>query len=218
MAFDLFELDLRLDEEMLQQRDGRVLADEDRGGDWLGLRVACALLNVQRFALADGRHQRVHIPLRCIVHPKSSCLVARFEIIATLSPPDELRIAGMQPQSAHETYTRTDKATREAGLGTAAVPFSAKATEELATEQQVRSWTVSASGTGTARAMWSFVEHPQAPIPPEHALTIELDSPADRQGIQAAFLITAAVRRKGGLAEVPLIGQKNVRIALAAAL
>jgi len=218
MPLELFELDLQLDEESLQQRDGRTLADQDIGGDWLGLRVACALLDVQRFVLADGRRQRVRIPLRCIVHPRPSCLVARVEITATLSPRDGLQIVAMQPQSTHESYTRTDKTTREAGLSAPALLLSTKMAEEQATERQVRSWTVSASGAGTARAMWTFVEHQQAPIPPEHALSIALDSPADRQGIQADFWIAAEVRRQGGIAKVPLIGNKTVRIALAAAL
>lgn len=179
---------------------------------------ACALFDVQRFALADGRRQRVRIPLRCSVHPRPSCLVACVRIAASLSPCDGLLIVEIQPQSTRESCTRTDKTTRRAGMSAPGLPLSLKLAEEQATEREIGSWTVSASGTGTARAMWSFVEHPQAPIPPEHALTIALDSPSDHQGIQADVRITADVRRQGRIAKVPLIGNTTVRLALAATL
>jgi hypothetical protein len=214
MTVELFDLALELDEERLQERNGRTLADEDLGRGWLGARVACGLADVERSLPDDNGRQRVVIVLRCIVHPNASCVVARFEMTASLSPSAELCIVGMQPQSALECYRLTEKFTREAGLGTVAVPFSAKAAEERAADMQVRSWTVSASGINTARAKWSFAEHPQAPIPPEHALIIELDSRVNRQAIDAEFYITADIRREGRVSAIPWFGRRQVSMAL----
>lgn len=223
MAYQLFDIELDVDEERMQERSGRILADREYGRKGLGARIACALESVHTTALEGDPSEYKRIAMRCIAHPHRECRISELTFSVNLLA--ETGDMSSKPQIKEMNPKSLDRATRETAISKKAatlkpslVPIGSELSEEITKDSTQHFWIVKASGIGTARALWTFTAHDQVPLDVDHALEIFVNAGQCGTALKASFLIDAWIQRPGVLSSIPFLGKTEVCVPLNAPL